>query len=103
MFGISYAVASLSCTLPIFLGLVSSSLATGGTLAAAGQFLAYALGMTFVISILTLAVALFKGAIVNQLRRAMPYVAPVSAGILIVVGGYLVFYWLTEGGLAAKF
>lgn len=103
LFGVSYAVASLSCTLPIFLGLVSSTLATGGTLSAAGQFLVYALGMTFVISVLTLAIALFKGAIVSQLRRAMAYVGPISAGILIVVGGYLVFYWLTEGGLAAKF
>ncbi len=103
LFGISYAVASLSCTLPIFLGLISSSLATGGFWSAAGQFFAYALGMTFVIGVLTLAIALFKGALVNQLRRALPYVGPVSAGILIVVGGYLVFYWLTEGGLAGKF
>jgi cytochrome c biogenesis protein CcdA len=103
LFGISYAVASLSCTLPIFLGLISSSLATGGLLSATGQFLAYALGMTFVIGVLTLAIALFKGALVRRLRRAMPYVNPVSAAILIIVGGYLVFYWLTEGGLAGRF
>ena len=103
LFGISYAVASLSCTLPIFLGLISSSLATGGFLSATGQFLAYALGMAFVIGVLTVAIALFKGALVSQLRRALPYIAPVSAAILIIAGGYLVFYWLTEGGLAAKF
>lgn len=103
LFGISYAVASLSCTLPIFLGLISSSLATGGFLSATGQFLAYALGMAFVIGVLTLAIALFKGALVSQLRRATPYVASFSAAILIIAGGYLVFYWLTEGGLAAKF
>jgi cytochrome c biogenesis protein CcdA len=103
LFGISYAVASLSCTLPVFLGLVSSSLASGGVASATGQFLAYALGMAFVIGVMTMAIALFKGALVSQLRRAMPYVNPFSAGLLIVVGGYLVFYWLTEGGLAAKF
>lgn len=103
LFGISYAVASLSCTLPIFLGLISSSLASGGVASATGQFLAYALGMAFVISVMTLAIALFKGALITQLRRAMPYVGPISAGVLIAVGGYLVFYWLTEGGLAARF
>jgi hypothetical protein len=27
----------------------------------------------------------------------MPYVQPISAGVLILVGGYLIFYWLTEG------
>jgi cytochrome c biogenesis protein CcdA len=99
LFGISYAVASLSCTLPIFLGLVSSSLATGGFLSATGQFLAYALGMTLVITVLTLAIATFKGALVGRLRSVMPYVNSISGGILIFVGAYLVFYWLTEGGL----
>ena len=103
LFGISYAVASLSCTLPIFLALVSSSLSQDGFLHAAGQFLAYALGMTFVITILTIAIGVFKGALTNQLRRVMPYVNPISAGILIVVGGYMVFYWLTEGELASSF
>jgi len=97
LFGISYAVASLSCTLPIFLGLISSSLATGGVIQATGQFLVYALGMTFVITVLTIGIAVFKGAMVNQIRRVMPYVQPISAGVLILVGGYLIFYWLTEG------
>jgi cytochrome c-type biogenesis protein len=103
LFGISYAVASLSCTLPIFLGLISSSLATGGIVEATGQFLAYALGMTFVITALTIGIAVFKGALVTQLRRAMPYVHPISAGVLILVGGYLIFYWLTEGEVARNF
>ena len=100
LFGISYAVASLSCTLPIFLGLISSSLATGGVVQATKQFLAYALGMTFVITVLTIGIAVFKGAMVNQIRRIMPYVQPVSAGVLILVGGYLIFYWLTEGEIS---
>jgi len=103
LFGISYAVASLSCTLPIFLGLISSSLATGGIVEATGQFLAYALGMMFVITALTIGIAVFKGALVTQLRRAMPYVHPISAGVLILVGGYLIFYWLTEGEVARNF
>lgn len=103
LFGISYAVASLSCTLPIFLGLISSSLATGGVVQATGQFLAYALGMTFVITVLTIGIAVFKGAMVKQIRRIMPYVHPISAGVLILVGGYLIFYWLTEGEVARNF
>ena len=49
LFGISYAVASLSCTLPIFLGLISSSLATCGVFRSPGPFLAYALRLSVVI------------------------------------------------------
>ncbi|MDA1279504.1 MAG: cytochrome c biogenesis protein CcdA [Chloroflexi bacterium] len=103
LFGISYAVASLSCTLPIFLGLISSSLATGGVLQATEQFLAYAMGMTFVITLLTIGIAVFRGAMVNQIRRVMPYVHPISAGVLIVVGGDLIFFWLPEGEVARNF
>lgn len=103
LFGISYAIASLSCTLPIFLGLISSSLAVGGLVEATGQFLAYALGMTFVITVLTIGIAVFKGAMVSQIRRIMPYVHPISAGVLILVGGYLIFYWLTEGEVSRNF
>jgi cytochrome c biogenesis protein CcdA len=102
LFGVSYALASLSCTLPVFLALVSSSIATGGLLFAFGQFVVYALGMTFVILVLTLSLALFKGAVMGGFRRIMRYTQPVSAALVLLAGGYIIFYWLTEGGLAAK-
>jgi len=103
LFGVSYALASLSCTLPIFLGLISSSLVTGGIIEATGQFIAYGLGMAFVITVLTMGIGVFKGAAVGQLRKIMPYVHPISAGVSILVGGYLIFYWLTEGEVARNF
>ncbi len=102
LFGISYAVASLSCTLPIFLALVTSSLATGGILYATAQFLAYAVGMTFVITVLTVSIAVFRGALVGRLQNLLRYTQPVSAVLLLAAGAYIVFYWLTEGGLASR-
>lgn len=99
LFGISYGTASLSCTLPIFLAVVGTSLAVGGFLAAVGQFVLYAVGMGFVILLLTLALALFKGAMVGALRKALPYIQPISAGLMVLAGSYIVFYWLTIGGL----
>jgi cytochrome c biogenesis protein CcdA len=45
LFGVSYAVGSLSCTLPIFLAVVGGSLASAQPLAAFGQLMAYAAGM----------------------------------------------------------
>ena len=102
LFGLSYAIASLSCTLPIFLALVTTSLTAGGLISATGQFLSYALGMAFVVTTLTMTLALFKVTVVVMLRRAIPRIEPLSAGLLVLVGGYLVLYWLSEGGLAAK-
>jgi cytochrome c biogenesis protein CcdA len=88
VFGLSYGIASLSCTLPIFLAVVGTSLATGGFAAAVGQFLAYALGMGFVIMV--------------SLRRVLPYVNSISAALTILAGAYVVFYWLTTGGLLSR-
>ncbi len=103
LFGVSYALASLSCTLPIFLSVVTSSFGREGILSGLIQFVAYAGGMAFLIMIVTIGIALFKSAILGQLRRSMQYVERVSAAILAVVGAYLVFYWLTEGDLSTYF
>ncbi len=101
-YGLGYALASLSCTLPIFLAVVGSALATRGWLAAGLQFVLYALGMGLVMSFLTLGVALFKHAVLRAVRRLMPYVQPVSALLLLAAGIYIVYYWLTLGGLLGE-
>ena len=97
LFGISYGTASLSCTLPIFLAVVSSSLVTSGLLPAIGQFVLYGLGMGVVILFLTIAIAMFKGAMVDGIRRIQPHIQYFSAAVVILAGCYIVFYWLTLG------
>ena len=97
LFGVSYGVASLSCTLPIFLSVVGASFAAEGAGISFTQFVLYALGMGSVIMAITLSMALFRGAMVSLVRRAMPYVEPVGTWLMIVAGTYIVFYWLTLG------
>ena len=99
LFGLSYGVASLSCTLPIFLAVIGSSFAATGIAASFTQFVLYALGMGVVIITLTLSMALFRGAMLGGMRRVMPYVHPIGTWLMIVAGTYIVFYWLTLGGL----
>ena len=99
IFGISYGTASLSCTLPIFLSVVGTSLAVSSIFTSLGQFLLYALGMGVVIMALTIGMAFFKTAMVGALRKAMPYVQPVGSWLMVIAGMYIVFYWLTIGDL----
>ena len=99
LFGISYGIASLSCTLPIFLSVIGTSFAVSSIATSLGQFLLYALGMGTVILGLTLGMAFFKGAMVRSLRKALPYVEPIGSWLMVVAGSYIVFYWLTIGGL----
>ena len=93
LFGLAYGLASLSCTLPVFLAVMGSSLTAGSIAAGAGRFLSYGLGMASVLLILTLALAFFKGGVIFRLRKATPYVQPISAALLVVAGAYIVFYW----------
>ncbi|HWP29912.1 MAG TPA: cytochrome c biogenesis protein CcdA [Chloroflexota bacterium] len=97
LFGIGYAIASLSCTLPIFLVVVGSALAAGGLVAAVGLFLAYALGMGAVLWVVALATALLKGVVVQWLVALTPYVERLGALLLIAAGAYLVYYQLSTG------
>ena len=102
-FGISYGTASLSCTLPIFLAVLGVNIAGVSLLNSVGQFFLYALGMGLVIMVLTLGMAFFKGAMVTALRKALPYVQPIGAGLMVIAGIYIIFYWLTLGGLLGAF
>ena len=99
IFGLAYGLASLSCTLPIFLAVVGSSFAAASIWTAFAQFILYAVGMGTVIITLTLGMALFKGAMVGGMRKVMPYMQSVGTWLMLIAGTYIVFYWLTIGNV----
>ncbi len=97
LFGLSYGIASLSCTLPIFLSVIGVSLAGTSIITSIQQFILYALGMGLVIILMTVSMAIFKEVIVRYLRKVQPFVQPVSAVFMILAGCYIVYYWMTLG------
>lgn len=100
LFGVSYGLASLSCTLPLFLAVLGVGAGlSSGFLDTLGQFLLYAAGMGSVIMILTLGMAVARTVLLRWMRAALPYVGVVGAWLMVVAGTYIVFYWLTLGEL----
>jgi cytochrome c biogenesis protein CcdA len=99
IFGMAYGLASLSCTLPIFLIAVGSAFTAQGVGAGLTRFLAYGLGMGVVLMSLTMSLALFEGVLVGYLRRLLPYMERAGAVLLLGAGAYIVYYWLTLGQL----
>lgn len=93
LFGLAYAVASLSCTAPVFLAVVGASIGGNTALVRAGMFLAYAAGMGTVLTALALGAALARGGLHRGLRRVVPHVSRVSGVLLLLAGGYLIYYW----------
>ena len=99
-FGVSYAVASLSCTLPVFLTVVAGQVTQTNLISGLVTFVVYGLGMALVLVAITVALALGKSSIVGRFRAAMQHVNAISGVILIVAGVYIVWFWgttLTSG------
>lgn len=96
MFGVSYAVASLSCTLPVFLTVVASQVTQSNLISGLLTFVVYGMGMALVLLALTVALALGKASIVSRFRSAMKHVNTVSGVILIFAGVYVVWFWGTS-------
>ena len=92
LFGVSYAVASLSCTIGPFLAVTSTTLRSQNALSGIAMFVVYALGMGLVVTGLTVGVALARAGLVTRLRRAMPYVQRASGALLLIAGAYVAWY-----------
>jgi len=103
LFGIGYGLASLSCTLPIFLVVVGSALATGRFVSGVVQFVSYAIGMGTVLIGVTLGVVFFKTAVSGGMRFLMPHMERIGALALVGAGSYLVYYWILGKGAEMLF
>jgi len=98
-YGLAFALSSLGCTLPLFLTAVGTGVARGGLAGGVSQMLLYALGMSAVVSILTVLVALFGRGVLARVRNVGRLLAPLGALLLLTTGGYIVYYWLSVGGI----
>jgi len=92
LFGVAYALASMSCTIGPFLAIVVSSLRAGSPLEGVGLFIVYAVGMGLVVGVLALAVALARASLVRRLRRAAAVLSRTGGVLLVVTGGYVAWY-----------
>lgn len=93
-FGASYAIASLSCTLPVFLAVVASTFTRTDTISGVATFVAYAAGMSVVLFIVTIAVAVAQHSLIARIRGLARYVNRAAGALLMVAGGYIVYYWV---------
>ena len=96
-YGLAFAFSSLGCTLPLFLAVVGTAFARGGLAAGLGQLVLYALGMGAVVSVLTVLVALLGRGVLARARGIGRVLQPAGALLLLVTGGYIIYYWLSAG------
>ena len=92
VFGISYALVSLSCTLSLFIAAISTVIDQQNFFIGLGAFIAYALGMGLVLIVLTLAIALARQGIVKKMRGVLPHINRISGVLLVIAGLYVAYY-----------
>ena len=96
LFGISYAIASVGCTIQLFAALIALAWSRDSTPAAVVTFLAFAAGMSLVLVSLTVALAFARHSLVRGVRRALPYVQRLTGALLIPIGAYVAYYGVYE-------
>jgi hypothetical protein len=95
-FGVSYAIASLSCTLPVFLTLIATQFSARSFASGLLVFAVYAAGMATVLLSLTVVLALGKRSLVSRLRGAGAHINRVSGVLLVAAGAWISWFWVTS-------
>lgn len=96
VFGIAYAVASIGCTIGLFLATLFST-RRDGILSGVGNVVAYGLGMALLVTALTVALAVANTSLLRVLRGGMQHVQTIAAVFVILSGLYLVYYfWVAD-------
>ena len=96
VYGIAYAVASIGCTIGLFIATVFSTTRRDGIVSGVGNMLAYGAGMALLVSALTIALASANTGLLKLLRGSLQYVDRIAAFFVLLSGCYLLwyFYWV---------
>jgi len=92
-FGVAFGVASVSCTLPIFLAVVGLSVREPSLLGGWAVFGAYAVGMGVVLTAVAVALVTSRQVLLARMRRVLPYVERIGGWLLVGSGLFIVYYW----------
>jgi cytochrome c-type biogenesis protein len=103
LYGVSYAIVSLGCTLPIFMGQVISTFSRSRIVDGIVLYVAFALGMGLVVITLSIAVSLAQHSFVRAMNKVLPHIQRISAVVLIAAGLYVAYYgWYEQRLLSAS-
>jgi cytochrome c-type biogenesis protein len=95
LYGITYGMATLGCSAPIFFSILSYAIATGSIFQGVLTFIVYALGMGFPLIIITVLIVETKKFILRRIVKLIPSIQKISGMVLIFIGIYLIYFYLT--------
>lgn len=97
LYGVAYAVTSISCTLPLFVTTMVGNGRRDGFGSGVAHVVAYGAGMALIVTALTVALAVANTGVLGALRRGSQHVDRVAAVLVLLSGLYLLYYfWVVE-------
>jgi cytochrome c-type biogenesis protein len=93
VYGVAYAVASIGCTIGLFMSTLFGTAERAGYLSGVATIAAYGLGMALLVSALTVTLAVAQVGLLRVLRRGMQYVDVVAGAFVVLSGVYLLWYF----------
>src|SRR5262249_26113119 len=93
VFGIAYGVASLGCSLPVFLALLASPLSVRGGGHALAVLAAYLAGIAIIVVALLVVAGVVREGLGRRLAPLAGRLHRVSGLLLLLAGGYLAYFW----------
>lgn len=95
-YGVGFALASLSCTVGPFLAVTAGAARAASWRDTALVYAAYAGGFAVIVGALAVSTAFASSALLDRVRRILPYVNRISGGLLVLVGMYVAYYGVYE-------
>lgn len=93
VYGVAYAVASIGCTIGLFVATLFGTAEREGYVAGVATITAYGLGMALIVTALTVALAVARVGLLRVLRRGMQYVELIAGAFVFLSGLYLLWYF----------
>lgn len=94
VYGVAYAVASIGCTIGLFIATLFGTGRREGYAAGVANIVAYGAGMALLITALTVALAVANVGLLKVLRRGMQYVEMIAGAFVVLSGLYLLWYFV---------
>ncbi|MFW2512591.1 cytochrome c biogenesis CcdA family protein [Demequina sp. SO4-13] len=95
-YGASFAVASLSCTIGLFLAVVAHALSATNPAGAVTPFVIYGAGMGASVLAISMIAAVAGAAAAAAMRRRTPLLMRIGGGLMVVAGLYVLVFGLAE-------
>ncbi len=93
IYGVAYAVASIGCTIGFLTTAVFGSIVLHGFISGVISILLYGLGMSLLVTALTVSLAFAKTGLVVLIKNRLSIIERLGAVFVMLTGIYLISYW----------